>query len=119
MLSVRIAMPFGEQELFWIWPEPLAHELFPADLGQVTTPVIKDELQQLAKRIPLDLSIRLGEVEIDVADLAGIRVGDVIVLDQRVSEPLKCFLCEQLFLEAWPGQQNARRAIQVHHVVDA
>ena len=119
MLTVRIEMPFGEQELFWIWPEPLAHELFPADLGQATTTVVKDELQQLAKRIPLDLSIRLGEVEIDVADLAGIRVGDVIVLDQRVSEPLKCFLCEQLFLEAWPGQQNARRAIQVHRVVDA
>lgn len=118
MLTVRISMPFGDQDFFWIWPEPLADQLFPVDRGPSRVEV-QDELQQLAKRIPMDLSVRLGEANIDVSDLASLSVGDVIVLDQRVSEPLQCFLSDQLFMEGWPGQRSSRRAIQIQRVVDA
>ncbi len=118
MLTIRIGMPYGEQDFFWIWPEPLAAQLFPADQGPSRMEV-RDELQQVAKRIPMDLSVRLGEAQIDVSELARLSVGDVIVLDQRVSEPLQCFLSNQLFMEGWPGQRSSRRAIQVQRIVDA
>ncbi len=118
MLTLRVQMPFGDQEFFWIWPEPLADQLFPADQGASPTE-FKDELQHIAKRIPINMSVRLGEATIDVAELARLTVGDVLVLDQRVSEPLKCLLSDQVFLEGWPGQQSSRRAIQIHRLVDS
>ncbi len=59
------------------------------------------------------MTVVLGTVELSLADLSRLSVGDVVILDQRVSEPLTAELAGQQKCAGWPGRVGTRQAFEV------
>ena len=117
-VRIKLKLSFGEYFCVWFWPEELAHKFFPEDPQADAQSADPEELGHVAKRIPFDVSVRLGAAQVDVTELSQLAVGDVIVLEQRVSEPLEGYVAEQKLFQAWPGIRGKNRAIQIDKVMD-
>ena len=62
-----------------------------------------------------EVAIRLGSVQLSAPQLANLRVGDLVVLDQRVSDPLQATIANEPRFWGWPGQVGQRQA----YVIDS
>ncbi len=114
VLRFKAQLPFGESSLQWIWPGTLADDLF-LDLDPLATGSHEhsQHLRNLVMRVPVDVAVELGSVKLHVSDLANLSKGDVLVLDQRISEPLTCRVAGQPLLQGWPVKSGQRQAIQI------
>lgn len=70
-------------------------------------------LRHLVEELPVEVSVVLGTVELSLAELAQLSVGDVIILNQRVSEPLPAYVAGEQKFRAWPGRVGTRQAIEI------
>ena len=109
----------GPQELMWVVPQEELERLL-----EITQPVEnamkqqhREQLETRAKEIGVPVSVMLGSTKLQVQQLAELSVGDVIVLDQRINEPLtvNVHTCEKF--RAWPGRCGAMQAIQINSVL--
>jgi flagellar motor switch protein FliM len=116
LISLRydIKGPFGDSHFQWIWPESLAAEMFlDSEAIYPSEPLQSAELQLLALRMKLQLRVALGSVDLHVSDLANLRVGDLLVLDQPIAEPLNVHLEDRIVMRAWPTQTGNHQSIQI------
>ena len=102
--------------------ESLAHAML-APLASWALSTLEPSPPKLVGVEARDDAVTMHVIELDgrdpLADLAQLAVGDVIVLDQRVAEPLDAHVADQRVLRAWPGQRGKHRAIQIETVMDS
>lgn len=106
---------FGSEKFFWILPQQPIVELMAETNANVRTRS-EASLQQLEARameIPAELVVRLGEARLNVADLARLSVGDVIILDQKISDPLAGAIAGETMFRGWPGRVGSRQAFKI------
>lgn len=107
----------GSEHLWsWIVRMETMLELFGVTpLGQVSTPSAPQRLQMesLVRDMTLPLCVKLGRVQLTPPQLAELQVGDVIVLHQRTTEPLKAFVAGRPAFMGWPGQIAGKQAFQI------
>jgi flagellar motor switch protein FliM len=115
VLRFTVSGPFGKSELRWLWPESLAETLFNSnshdngDANATESPQLRD----LLLRAPFEITVELGTTELNVSELAELKVGDVLVFDQKISEPLNCIVGEQVIMRAWPATTGKQQSIQI------
>lgn len=63
--------------------------------------------------LPVEVSVELGAARLPLAELAHLRPGDVILLDQAVNQPLQVKIEGTDKLRAWPGRQGNRQALRI------
>jgi flagellar motor switch protein FliM len=117
MLVYRIIgeADFGEHEFFWVSPQDqLERMLSSADPTPLPTArKNKPRIEAIARSIPLQMTVVLGSAEIPVADLPGIAIGDLILLDRRIEEPIEIVVDQNVKFSGWPGRRGNRHAIQI------
>ncbi len=76
-------------------------------------------LERLIRGMQTEIEVRLGGVQLTGPQLARLRVGDVVVLDQRVSEPLRATVRGEPKYLGWAGRVGNRQGFEieseVHH----
>jgi flagellar motor switch protein FliM len=114
--------PFGAQEWHWMLPQAALLEQL-AKAGQVAETGQEAEarprLEVLVRQFPVQLSVSLGAVELPIALLARLRPGDVVVLNQRVHEPLIASVGPERRFRVWPGRVGPQQAFQVESLVES
>src|SRR5262249_28760192 len=70
-------------------------------------------LRALGEGLPVELVVVLGTVELTLADLTKLSAGDVVILNQRVSEPLTAYLAGEKKCKGWPGRVGSRQAFEI------
>jgi flagellar motor switch protein FliM len=70
----------------------------------------RGQLETLVRGMTTEVEIRLGGVQLTAPQLAKLQVGDLVVLDQRVSEPLRASIGDEPRYLGWPGQVGNRQA---------
>lgn len=73
----------------------------------------KGRLENMVRDLGLRMSLRLGGATIDLAEFLRLQVGDVLVLDQRVGEPLDVRVGEQRRFVGQPGRSRGRVAVRI------
>ena len=68
------------------------------------------QLEALVRGMTTEVAIRLGGVQLTAPQLAKLQVGDLVVLDQRVSEPLRATIGDEPRYLGWPGRVGDRQA---------
>jgi flagellar motor switch protein FliM len=114
--------PFGEQEWFWMVPQKGLLD----QLGRLTGPgqepagemVARPRLETLVRELPVEIAVVLGVVELPIAQLAKLRPGDVVILNQRVTDPLVAAVAGQKRLRGWPGRVGAFQAFQIESLLE-
>jgi flagellar motor switch protein FliM len=123
VLTFRIKGPFGEGDWSVLLPQKLVLELL-AQLGPggekhraTASPPEPERLRVLVEELPVELTVLLGTVDLSLAELARLSVGDVVILNQRVSEPLTADLAGERKCKGWPGRVGSRQAFEVESFV--
>jgi flagellar motor switch protein FliM len=63
--------------------------------------------------VTVQVSAGLGDSELEMSDLVSISVGDIIVLDQAVAEPLIVFANDKPIFRAWPGRAEQQQVVSI------
>jgi flagellar motor switch protein FliM len=109
--------PFGAQEWSWLLPQKLLLQLFVDDQEQVPevseAPADRAQVEHLVHSLPVPISVTLGSVDLPLAQLSQLRPGDLVILNQRVSEPLLASIAEEKKIRVWPGRIGSQRAVRI------
>ena len=111
--------PFGTAACWWCFPlEPLGEFMCESPEAQSeNSQRIREALEMRAREIMVDVVVHLGQVNLHVAELAKLQTGDVLVLDQRITEELVATVAGQRLFRGWPGRLGTHQAFQVQAVV--
>lgn len=77
----------------------------------------QQNLERLIRQMSTEVEVRLGGVQLTGPQLARLRVGDVVVLDQRLSDPLRAFVSGEPKFLGWPGRVGNRQAFEIESEV--
>lgn len=115
---IRLETSVGTTACCWMLPGEFVMTLF--GTTQRTRNAAPDastrvQLESLVRGMNTEVAIRLGSVQLSAPQLANLRVGDLVVLDQRVSDPLQATIANEPRFWGWPGQVGQRQA----YVIDS
>ncbi len=109
--------PFGVEEWFWFMPREgllvLLDQPASMPVDEADAAAVKQRLEARVQDLPVPITVSLGSVEVRLSQLSALRVGDLIVLDQRVSEPLTARMAEENKYRVWPGRIGSRQAFKI------
>jgi flagellar motor switch protein FliM len=69
----------------------------------------KDKLAE----IEVQVTAGLGNAELAMTDLVSLTIGDIIVLDQCVNDPIVLFANDEPLFRGWPGRSNDKQALKI------
>jgi flagellar motor switch protein FliM len=120
LLVVTIALggPFGQSKWFWLVPQHDLIERLTRTGQDVKQHNLRPALEALVAEMPVELCVHLGAAELPVSQLSRLRTGDVVILGQRVTEPLTACIAGQARFQVWPGRVGMRRALQIDSLVE-
>lgn len=77
----------------------------------------RSEIEGPLGDVTLPVAVNLGRATLTMADVADLRVGDVIVTDQDVHSPLEMAVAGETLFDVRPGRIGGRMAAQIVRVV--
>jgi flagellar motor switch protein FliM len=115
--SFVVRGPFGEQQWLWLTPQSFIYKHFrvspPAETPGKGKLSQAAQSELLVRQLPVELAVLLGRAELSVSSLAQLQVGDLLVLDRRISESLEARVSGRNLFRVWPGRKGNRQAIRV------
>jgi flagellar motor switch protein FliM len=115
LCSFTVAAPFGEMASSWVLPR--GDWLNRLRTGDAVPAAVRQDgpaqLVSLVQEFPVDLSVTLGTAEVSLVQLARLRAGDLVLLGQRVSEPLTVSVAGAGTFRVWPGAVGPRQAVEI------
>ena len=114
----RSSVKIHESEFLWSWLIRLetVQELFgtqqPIPVSVPSVPQ-RQQMESVMRRMTLPLTVKLGQVQLTAPQLSELQIGDVVVLHQRTSAPLKAFVSGRPAFLGWPGQIDGKQAFQI------
>jgi flagellar motor switch protein FliM len=120
VFSFEFKGPFGAKPSYWLFPQKGLMSLLDHDEPTPErAPVhVGNQLEALVRNLPLDVTVILGTVEVPLAQLANLQRGDVILLEQRISEPLAAYLGDKPFFRGWPTRTGSYQAFAIDSLLD-
>ncbi len=108
--------PFGEQEWYWLAPYQTLFERLTR--AEIVEPSLRPQeaarkLEGVVRELPVEVSVDLGTIELSLAQLAALTAGDLLILKQRVGDPLTVRVDRRPKFRGWPGRVGARQSLQI------
>ena len=75
------------------------------------------QMQKKLERTLVPLTVELGRINVTVAEMLDLTIGDVVRLDARVNEELPVIIEQHQKFKCKPGSSNNRIAVQITQVV--
>jgi flagellar motor switch protein FliM len=117
--KMLIRGPFGEEKVHWLVPQKAIASLsFEEELKEAKAQA-KDakhpcpQLEDVVRELPVEITVQLGKADIALDQLANLRVGDLLILNQPISEPLTALVEGEKNLYAWAGRVGSWKAVQL------
>ena len=73
-------------------------------------------MAQRVLEIKVPLTVEVGRTSVPVSRLANLAPGDVLVLDQRINEPLPLVVGERVKFHGWLGRNGNRQLFKISDV---
>lgn len=90
----------------------------PAASPDDVKPVDHSTMEAVVCEMPIEVAIALGTAEITMNQLADLSPGDLVILDQKVTEPLSARVGGKEKFMVWPGAVGRRQAVQIDTTVE-
>jgi flagellar motor switch protein FliM len=110
--------PFGDHPIYLLLSRTgLGAKLAAADIRPLPPPppAPAAHIEALVREMAVDLTVLLGTADLSMQDIGRLQAGDVVVLRQKVDEPLDGLLAGARKFRVWPGVVGDRAAV----VIDA
>jgi flagellar motor switch protein FliM len=116
LATPTITGPFGEHPIHLIltrtgrW-ERLSRLALPAPSAEPTN---REQIAALVTEMKVDLAVVLGTAELTMSEVARLKAGDLVVLRQKVTDPLDGLVAGARKFRVWPGAVGTRAAGLIH-----
>src|SRR5205823_481335 len=124
-IEVLIAMnwqmrgAWGETSGVWLFPKKRLIDLVgnQAAMGPESVPEgqVAARREALIQQFPLNIEVVLGSAELKLSELSSLQVGDVVLLDQRMSEGVVARAGGQNLFRGQAGRLGSWKAFQVEN----
>lgn len=81
-------------------------------------PKERKSMEMHIHRIPIGLSVNLGQTAITVEDILKLEKGDVIQLGTHIREPLKLYVEDKEYYHVKPGVSNGKYAVELQEELE-
>jgi len=71
----------------------------------------------MIRKMTAELRVTLGSTQLDSAEIDELRPGDLVLLDQRVREPVRLSVAGEEHFLVWPGKVGPRQAVQIETII--
>ena len=117
--TLNVIGSFDAQPVFFLWPrQGLIERLAPARIVTAPPgPADRERIEALVREMAVDVSVILGTADVTMLQLAEMQPGDVVLLEQKITEPLTARIASREKFRVWPGAVGRRQAIQVAGIV--
>lgn len=116
--AVNIDSSFGQAQALWILPRVGTEHLLGEDIEDVREErPVADNLIQLAHKIPVDICVELGRCHLSMNEAAQLTPGDVLVLNQRIHQPLTAFVEGTPKWSGIPLRMGNRQAFEIRQII--
>ncbi|WP_182870004.1 FliM/FliN family flagellar motor switch protein [Rhodopirellula sp. JC639] len=112
-VCIEVECKGGKATLNWLLPKQKLPALLDEtvdnrDGGAPATPS-----KELIGQMPLEVVTMLGSASIPMSELSKLKPGELIVLDQRIDQPMVSHVDGEPAFECWPGRLGNKQAVQV------
>jgi flagellar motor switch protein FliM len=97
----------------WVLPKQATAEFLEAAIDNRQGLQHSNPSEEMVGKLPVEIVSVLGQARVPMAKLAQLRVGELIVLDQRIHLPLTAYINNSPLCECWPGRLGKMQAIEV------
>jgi flagellar motor switch protein FliM len=115
LATILISTPFGEHPVHLLVPKVGRWERM-ANIDPRSKPVPpgpREHLEALVREMSVDLAVVLGTADVTMHDLTQLKAGDVVVLRQKVNQPLDGLISGTRKFTVWPGVVGTRAAVLI------
>lgn len=115
LLTLTVSLPFGGYPVHLLLPRAgrwvkMVNEPIPA---ASLSPEAREQIEALVREMPVDLEVVLGTADLTMHDLARLKAGDLVVLRQKVNQPLEGLVSGARKFRVWPGVLGSRAAVLI------
>jgi flagellar motor switch protein FliM len=113
--TILISTPFGEHPLYMLVPRVGRWEKLTKIDPRIKKipPAPREQLEALVREMTVDVAVVLGTADLTMNELAHLKAGDLVVLRQKVSQPLDGLVSGARKFRVWPGVVGSRTAVQI------
>ncbi|AWM37381.1 flagellar motor switch protein FliM [Gemmata obscuriglobus] len=113
-VTFTLSAPYGEHPIYLLLTRSGRWEQLAAiGLSPPVTPAPKSEIESVVRAMSVEMSVILGRADLTMRDVSDLTTGDVIVFDQKVTEPLDGLVSGARKFRVWPGVVGDRAAVVV------
>jgi len=118
-VAFRFHLPSGEGLIRWVLPQAVTLDMA-ASLPKTiqSNSMSRKALERLVLSAPCELSVRLGQTHLPLSKLGTLAPGDIIVLDQKIDEPLRASVGGQSIFFGWPARHAKQQVFQIDEHID-
>ncbi len=117
----QLHLPFGQEQMQclippggpWDQSNPLGAEYRQPD----PSPALRQQVASLVQTFPVQLQVVLGDAEVTLRSIAELQPGDVIVLRQKIGQPLEGRIDGVPKLRLWPGTVGDHLAVLIDGLI--
>ena len=103
----------GTLAVDWVLPKQATAEFLEAAIDNRQGLERSNPSEEMVGKLPVEIVSVLGQARVPMAKLAQLRVGELIVLDQRIHLPLTAYINNSPLCECWPGRLGKMQAVEV------
>lgn len=115
VMNWKLKGVWGEGEGNWYFPKKGLTGLLSPTAASEVIPEAQLAIRRdaIVQKLPLHVEFILGSTEVKLSELSSLRVGDVVMLDQRATEGIQACSGGQAILRGLIGRVGAWKAFQV------
>lgn len=121
--SLAFNGPFGQQNWHLLLPHQSSLEklarLGPGQEEEQEELAVRPRLEALVRNVPVQIIVGLGTLEIPLSQLAELGQGDVLILNQRVTDSLTAWVGGLRKFRGCPGRVGSHLAFQIESIVES
>ena len=113
--KIEITTAFGTETAWWLLPQTGLAELGISDSGLTEVIEVQPDarLRDIAKQLPVQIVVRLGNTKVTLSEMNQLEIGDFLVLDQGLSQPVEAVLDGELQWLGMPCRIGRRQGIEI------
>ena len=111
--SIEIQLKSGNASINWLLPKQSTAELLATVIDRRKKSEPASSSPAVVGKVPIELVIELGSVNVPMMELSNLAAGKLITLDQRIDRPLVAYVDNAPFCDCWPGRVGNQQALEV------
>lgn len=113
--EILVNTAFGTESAWWLIPQSRLADLGISSDGGVPDADVKPDprLSAIAAQLPVEIVVQLGTTKISLPEMNQLEIGDFLVLDQNVQQPVEAFLAGKLQWLGTPCRTGRHQGFEI------